>query len=73
MSVSDSALIVAVVGVAGTLLAPMFSQRMAARTQRDQFEQQRRVAQEDQALEQRRTGLSARRACYIATNSAARR
>ncbi|WP_251093799.1 hypothetical protein [Streptomyces sp. Caat 7-52] len=67
------ALVVAVVGVAGTLLAPIFSQRLLARIQGEQFERQQHAAHADWLREQEKTELAERRACYVMTNAAFRR
>ncbi|MFJ7268029.1 hypothetical protein ACIQV3_15485 [Streptomyces sp. NPDC099050] len=72
----DSGLIAlgaAVVGVAGTLLATVLSQRMVARVQAAQFEREQRVAQLGWAREQQLAELDRRRECYAATNAAYRR
>ncbi|MFC9757385.1 hypothetical protein [Streptomyces sp. NPDC056921] len=64
---------VAVVGVAGTLLAPLLAQRSTARAQRAEFERQQQAAQCQWDREQQRAERAARLACYIATNAAYRR
>lgn len=72
----DSGLIAlgaAVVGVAGTLLATVLSQRMLARVQAAQFEREQRVAQVGWLREQELAELARRRACYAAANAAYRR
>lgn len=66
-------LVAAVVGVTGTLLAPVFSQRLLARSQADQFDRQQRAVQAQWEREQERMELTERRACYITTNAAYRR
>ncbi|MGW5396465.1 hypothetical protein [Streptomyces sp. NPDC003952] len=63
----------AVVGVAGTLLATVLSQRMLARVQAAQFEREQRVAQVGWAREQQLVERDRRRECYAATNAAYRR
>ncbi|MEU3514631.1 hypothetical protein ABZ770_04970 [Streptomyces sp. NPDC006654] len=67
------ALLAAVVGVAGTLLAPVLSQKSAARAQRAEFERQQQAAHMQWLREQQRAELAVRRACYIETNAAYRR
>ncbi|MFF3211154.1 hypothetical protein ACFYYB_10875 [Streptomyces sp. NPDC002886] len=72
----DSGLIAlgaAVVGVAGTLLATVLSQRMVARVQAAQFEREQRVAQVGWAREQQLAERDRKRECYAATNAAYRR
>ncbi|MEW1639666.1 hypothetical protein AB0469_37110 [Streptomyces sp. NPDC093801] len=61
------------IAVAGTLLAPVLSQRLLSRTQSDQFERQERAADAQWAREQRVAELDKRRACYVAANSGYRR
>ncbi|MFE7512109.1 hypothetical protein ACFU8I_12960 [Streptomyces sp. NPDC057540] len=72
----DSGLIAlgaAVVGVAGTLLATVVSQRMLARVQAAQFEREQRDAHTRWQRDQELTDLSRRRDCYTAANAAFRR
>ncbi|MFK4100243.1 hypothetical protein ACI2L1_09220 [Streptomyces sp. NPDC019531] len=68
-----TALIAALVGVTGTLLAPLFSQRIVTRVQGEQFERQRQAVQAQWARDREEARLSERRACYVATNAACRR
>ncbi|TXS40410.1 hypothetical protein EAO75_36175 [Streptomyces sp. uw30] len=68
-----TALIAALVGVTGTLLAPIFSQRIVTRVQEGQFERQQEAMQAQWARDQAEARLSERRACYVATNAAYRR
>ncbi|MGW6706145.1 hypothetical protein ACWGDE_14805 [Streptomyces sp. NPDC054956] len=63
----------AVVGVVGTLLATLLSQRMLARVQAAQFEREERAAQARWVREQELADLARRRECYAAANSAYRR
>jgi hypothetical protein len=67
------ALVAAIAGVAGTLLAPFFSQRLLARIQGEQFERQQQAARADWRREQERVELAERRSCYVTTNAAYRR
>ncbi|MER5481896.1 hypothetical protein ABT024_01590 [Streptomyces sp. NPDC002812] len=72
----DSGLIAlgaAVVGVAGTLLATVLSQRMLARVQAAQFEREQRVDRTRWQREQELAELARRRECYAAANAAYRR
>lgn len=73
MNAAVTALIVAIVGVTGTLLAPIVSQRLSARARREEFELQRVQRQDEYKREQQEKTLSAKRACYITVISAGRR
>ncbi|MEU3917755.1 hypothetical protein [Streptomyces sp. NPDC029004] len=66
------ALFAAVVGVTGTLIAPVVSQRLVARVQREQFERQQQIAHGQWLRDQNRAELAQRRTCYVATNAAYR-
>ncbi|WP_328735453.1 hypothetical protein [Streptomyces bobili] len=63
----------AVVGVTGTLLAPVLAQRSSAKTQKQEFERQQLATQAQWEREQQRAELITRRTCYIDTNAANRR
>lgn len=63
----------AVVGVAGTLLATLLSQRMLSRLQAAQFEREQQVAHTSWVREQELADLARRRECYTAANAAYRR
>ena len=68
MNANVTALVVAVVGVAGTLFAALLTQRSYIRTKKLELQEQR-----DQRDEQRRqAGLKDRRESYVALNAAAR-
>ncbi|MDQ1068367.1 hypothetical protein [Streptomyces canus] len=67
------ALAAAVVGVTGTLLAPVLAQRSGAKTQEAEFGRQQQAAQAQWEREQQQAELALRRACYITTNAAYRR
>ncbi|MCX5407138.1 hypothetical protein OHA37_25135 [Streptomyces sp. NBC_00335] len=72
----DSGLIAlgaAVVGVAGTLLATVLSQRMLARVQAAQFDREQQVERTRWLREQELAELARRRECYAAANAAYRR
>ncbi|MGY6025185.1 hypothetical protein [Streptomyces spinosirectus] len=73
MSSAVLALIAAVFGVTGTLLAPVLSQRSQAKALAADFERQQRAAQGQWQREQYQTEFEKRRACYVATNAAFRR
>ncbi|MFI8072953.1 hypothetical protein ACIF85_29775 [Streptomyces sp. NPDC086033] len=70
---SSIALVVAVVGVTGTLLAPVLAQRSNAKTQKSEFERQQHAIQTQWEREQQREELMTRRTCYIEANAANRR
>ncbi|MFJ3912761.1 MULTISPECIES: hypothetical protein [Streptomyces] len=67
------ALAAASVGVIGTLLAPVLSQRLTARTQAEQFERQQRTDQTQRLHQQQLAEEDRRRECYVAANAAYRR
>jgi hypothetical protein len=67
------ALVATVVGVTGTLLAPVLAQRSGAKAQRAEFERQQQAVQAQWEREQQQAELAVRRACYIETNAAYRR
>ncbi|MBK3628858.1 hypothetical protein JHN59_29330 [Streptomyces sp. MBT49] len=70
---SAAIVVAAVVGVTGTLLAPVLAQRSTARTQRAEFERQQQAAHAQWEREQQRAELITRRTCYIEANAANRR
>ncbi|MCX4693299.1 hypothetical protein [Streptomyces sp. NBC_01408] len=61
------------IAVAGTLLAPVLSQRLLARAESDSFERQERVADAQWVREQQVAELGKRRECYVTANSGYRR
>ncbi|MFI8100164.1 hypothetical protein [Streptomyces sp. NPDC086023] len=67
------ALAAATVGVIGTLLAPVLSQRLLARAQADQFDRQQRTAEDQWIRERRVAEHDRRRDSYVAANAAYRR
>lgn len=73
MNATITALIIAIVGVTGTLLAPIVSQRLSAHARREEFELQRSQRQDEYNREQQEKVLTAKRNCYISIISAARR
>lgn len=64
------ALIAAVFGVTGTLLAPVLSQRSQAKALEADFERQQQAAQAQWQREQVQSEFEKRRVCYAATNAA---
>ncbi|MGP3977284.1 hypothetical protein ACTWQF_25400 [Streptomyces sp. 8N114] len=69
---SYTALAVAVVGVLGTLLSGLLTQRASDRAKRYELEHADRQRMEDLAAERRQTGMEQRRTSYVALNKAAR-
>ncbi|MET9474820.1 hypothetical protein [Streptomyces sp. NPDC002922] len=72
----ESALIglaAAVVGVTGTLIASVLSQRLLGRVQSEQFERQQQVAETQWRREQQVAELSRRRDGYMQVNASFRR
>ncbi|MET9607925.1 hypothetical protein ABZZ17_23130 [Streptomyces sp. NPDC006512] len=72
-SSSPIPLAIAVIGVGGTLLAPLLTQRLVARVQAEQGERQERLAETQWGREQQVAALEKRRDCYVAANSGYRR
>jgi hypothetical protein len=72
VSTDITGLIIAVVGVTGTLTAPVVTQRFAIRARKQELDaaQQQRV--QDRDVERRRTDFADRRAAYIELNAAMR-
>ncbi|MGW7315695.1 hypothetical protein [Streptomyces sp. NPDC054865] len=66
-------LAIAVIGVGGTLFAPLLTQRLVARVQAEQGDRQERVADARWRREQQVSALDKRRDCYVAANSGYRR
>ncbi|MFE2147964.1 hypothetical protein ACFXA3_40645 [Streptomyces sp. NPDC059456] len=67
------ALAAATVGVIGTLLAPVLSQRLTARAQAEQFDRQQRTDHALRLHQRRIAEEDRRRDCYVAANAAYRR
>ncbi|MFG2297170.1 hypothetical protein [Streptomyces sp. NPDC048603] len=67
------ALAAATVGVIGTLLAPVVSQRLLARAQAEQFDRQQETAHAQWLREQEAAGQARLRECYMAANAGYRR
>jgi cell division protein FtsB len=65
VSTDLNALIVAVVGVAGTLTAPIVSQRLALRTRQQELDAEHRRRSEERDDERMRAEVGERRAAYI--------
>jgi hypothetical protein len=75
ISMSDdlNALIIAAVGVFGTLSASVVTQILSARTQRRVFEVQGKARREEYQHEQQEAALAIKRSCYIAMIANSRR
>ncbi|MEE4490305.1 hypothetical protein [Streptomyces sp. BE230] len=67
------ALLVAAVGVAGTLLAPITTTWVGSRARLQEFELQQRAEQAKRRSEEAQQNLERRRETYVALNSATRR
>ncbi|WP_416971958.1 hypothetical protein [Streptomyces sp. 4F14] len=72
MSPSTSALVVAVVGVAGTLLSGVLAHRGALRSTSMELEHARLEREAERAATERRENVEARRASYVQLNRAIR-
>lgn len=66
-------LAIALIGMAGTLFAPLLTQRLVGRVQSEQFERQERIAESQWRRERAVAELDARRACYVAAMAGYRR
>ncbi len=73
MSTGVIALLVAVVGVTGTLLAPITTAWVSSRSRRQEFELQQRSDQTQRHIDDVQANLERRRDIYVALNSGARR
>src|SRR5271170_5272293 len=73
MDATTTALIIAIVGVAGTLSASVTSQILSARVRREEISLQRSHRQEDYDRERLETVLTQKRDCYISITSSSRR
>jgi hypothetical protein len=67
------AIVIAVVGVVGTLAGSIVGQLLTARTRRYELEIQRSQQQEDYARKRRVAELADKRSCYIAMMTSSRR
>ncbi|MET7909783.1 hypothetical protein ABZS98_16145 [Streptomyces avermitilis] len=72
MSGNLTAAFVAVIGILGTLAAPITTQRSAARAKKQEFDLQRQGRAEERAHEDQRAELAEKRALYAALNQAVR-
>lgn len=72
MSASVTALLVAVVGVIGTLLAPIFAQRLFMKNRQLELQSARRQRLDERQVEAERIGYEQRKDAYIRFNASAR-
>lgn len=72
MNADLTTLLVAILGVAGTLTSPLLGQRIAARAKQQEFELQRQQRLEERAEVQQRRAFEERRSMYAGLNTAAR-
>ncbi|MEU5482843.1 hypothetical protein [Streptomyces mirabilis] len=72
MSSSTSALVIALVGIAGTLASALLTQRSANNSKIRELERADRQRAEDRAYQAEQAAIEARRTCYVALNIAAR-
>jgi hypothetical protein len=72
MSADTTTVVVAILGVAGTLSSPLMTQWIAARTKQQEFNLQRQQRLEEREEMQRRAVLEERRSIYAALHTAAR-
>lgn len=70
---NTTSILIAAIGVMGTLVAPIVSQRLASRAKHDDLKIERSHRLDEQQQEQRRNALAAKRACYIAMVATSRR
>ena len=73
MSSSLNAIIIAAVGVLGTLAGTIVSQLLSARVRRADFEMQREQRKEEYVQEKQKIDLANKRSCYIAMMASSRR
>lgn len=72
MNANLTTVLVAILGVAGTLTSPLLGQRIAARAKQQEFELQRQQRLEERAEAQQRRAFEERRSMYAGLNTAAR-
>jgi hypothetical protein len=72
MSSSTSALVIALVGIAGTLSSGLLTQRSANNSKIRELERADQQRKEDRAYQTEQAAIEARRTCYVALNIAAR-
>lgn len=73
MSTDISAIVIAAVGVVGTLAGTIVSQLLSTRARKADFEMQREQRKEEYVQERQKTDLANKRSCYIAMMASSRR
>ena len=73
MSSNISSLVVAIVGVFGTLFAPIVSQRLTAQARREEFERDRDHQSDIYSREQQQARFLEKRNCYLSLSMSAGR
>ena len=73
MTADLTTLVVAVLGVAGTLSSPLLGQRIAARAKQQEFDLQSQQRREEREEAQRQSAFELRRSIYAGLSTAARR
>jgi hypothetical protein len=72
MTASSTALVIAIVGVCGTLFAPIVSQTLSRRARREAFELQRKQRAEEYERDHQKESLAEKRNCYLSAMLTAR-
>jgi len=72
MDSATTAIAIAIVGVLGTLSAPIVSQRLSARARSEEFEQQRLHKNDEYVRDRQQAAYTTKRDCYIALSVAGR-
>lgn len=72
MNSSTSALVIALMGISGTLISALLTQRSANNNAIRQIERADEQRREERAHQYEQTTIESRRACYVALNIAAR-
>lgn len=72
MSSSTSALVIAVLGITGTLASALLTQYSANKTKMRELERADQQRREERAYQVEQAAIESRRACYVALNIAAR-
>jgi hypothetical protein len=73
MTASITALVIAIVGVCGTLFAPIVSQTLSRRARREEFELQRKQRAEEYGRDHQKESLADKRKCYLSAMLTGRR
>jgi hypothetical protein len=73
MTASTTALVIAIVGVCGTLFAPIVSQTLSKRARREEFELQRKQLEDEYERDHLKESMAAKRNCYLSAMLSGRR